>query len=344
MELKDLVRENIWNLNGYSSARHEFEGKADVFLDANENPFESDINRYPDPFQADVKDKLSDIKNITTNRIFLGNGSDEAIDLIMRIFCKPGVDQILTFPPTYGMYKVSADINDVEVIESSLTSDYQIDVNDALSKVTDYTKVAFICSPNNPTGNLIDRSTIEKFMDSFGGITVIDEAYIDFADTESMIHMLDRYPRLIVMQTLSKAWGAAGIRLGLAYANQEIIALFNKVKPPYNINSLTQQKALTLLNNVGLCVDQKLMILSERKRVQIALQDFDFVRQIHPSDANFILVEFDHAERIFEYLRDEGVVIRNRTKTHLCADCLRITIGTPEENKTLLEALKEFKA
>jgi len=342
MSLRELVRPNIWKLKGYSSARHEFEGEADVYLDANENPYATDINRYPDPFQEAVKSRLSEIKGIPNQNIFIGNGSDEPIDLILRIFCEPGVDNILTFPPTYGMYRVSADINNVAIIESSLTPDFQIDVPNALKQVDRYTKVAFICSPNNPTGNTIDHYSITSFLNSFNGITVIDEAYIDFSDDRSFSTLLDRYPRLIVLQTLSKAWGAAGIRLGLAYAQGEILRLLNKVKPPYNINILTQTRGLQLLQNVDQFKQQVTEIKAQRAQVAAALKDLDVVKKIYPSDTNFLLVEFDKPLEVFEYLRSEGVVIRDRTKTHLCDNCLRITIGTPEENKRLLQSLDAY--
>jgi len=343
MELKDLVRPNIWSLKGYSSARHEFEGEADVYLDANENPYDTAVNRYPDPFQIEVKKRLSKIKNVPVENIFVGNGSDEAIDLILRIFCEPGVDSILTFPPTYGMYQVSADINNVGIVKSSLTTDYQVDMNDALSRMTSQTKVAFICSPNNPTGNLIGRKSVEDFMSKFNGITVLDEAYIDFADDSGFSEMIEKYPRLIVLQTLSKAWGAAGIRFGLAYAQKGIMDLLNKVKPPYNVNALTQRKALEILNKEDGFKAQLTEIKVERSKLEMALPTFEMVKKIHPSDANFLLVEFDKPLEVFHYLRSKGIVIRDRTKTHLCDDCLRITIGTPEENQRLLTSLKEFE-
>lgn len=343
MELKDLVRPNIWSLKGYSSARHEFEGEAEVYLDANENPYETNVNRYPDPFQMKVKERLSQIKNVPVENIFVGNGSDEAIDLIMRIFCEPGRDNILTFPPTYGMYSVSADINNVEIIESSLLTDYQIDIDNTLSEINANTKVAFICSPNNPTGNQIDTQSIDTFLEKFKGITVIDEAYIDFATEKGYANLINKYPRLIVLQTLSKAWGAAGIRFGLAYANEEIMQLINKVKPPYNVNVLTQQKALAILNDEEAFNVKLDEIIAERIKLEKALADISLIQKIHPSDANFLLVQFGEALEVFHYLRSKGIVIRDRTKTHLCADCLRVTVGTPEENQRLLSALRAFE-
>ena len=289
-----------------------------------------------------MKKRLSEIKGIPPQNIFIGNGSDEPIDLILRIFCEPGVDNILTFPPTYGMYQVSAEINNVSIKESSLTVDYQMDVADALKQVDRNTKVAFICSPNNPTGNTIDHYSITSFLNSFKGITVIDEAYIDFSDERSFGAMLDRYPRLIVLQTLSKAWGAAGIRLGLAYAQGEILRLLNKVKPPYNINILTQNRGLQVLEDVKGFELQVAEIKTQRTQVKESLENFAIVKKIHPSATNFLLVEFDQPLEVFHYLRSKGVVIRDRTKTHLCDNCLRITIGTPEENERLLQSLRSY--
>ena len=342
MSLEELVRPNIWRLKGYSSARHEFEGIADVYLDANENPYDTDINRYPDPFQTAVKKRLSVIKGVPVENMFIGNGSDEPIDLLLRIFCEPGVDNILTFPPTYGMYQVSADINDVQIIESSLTTDYQIDIDQSLKLINNQTKVAFICSPNNPTGNLIDHNSVLRFLDSFKGISVIDEAYIDFAGSEGFAKMLVDYPRLVILQTLSKAWGAAGIRLGLAFASKAIIGLLNKIKPPYNINVLTQNRALEVLEDTESFNNQVEEIKTQKAEIIKSLGQLEIVIKIHPSDTNFLLVEFDKPMEVFEYLRSNGIVIRDRTKTHLCDNCLRITIGTPEENERLLRSLRSF--
>ncbi|MBT8219169.1 MAG: histidinol-phosphate transaminase [Bacteroidia bacterium] len=342
MDIKALVRESIWNLQGYSSARHEYDGVADIFLDANENPYQSEINRYPDPFQLKLKDRLSEIKHIVPDRIFIGNGSDEAIDLIIRIFCEPDKDNIIIFPPTYGMYKVSADINNVKTIKSSLTADYQINTSDALSKINAHTKVAFICSPNNPTGNIMKRSDVLHFIKNFNGITVIDEAYIDFSDGPGYSDWIDQNPGLIILQTLSKAWGAAGIRLGIAMSNEVVIGLLNKVKPPYNVNSLSQQRALEVLSDEADFNARVNQIKRERERVAESLLSMELVRKVHPSEANFLLVEMDRAAQLFRYLREKGVVIRDRTRTHLCNDCLRITIGLPQENDRLLEEIGIF--
>jgi len=341
--LTELVRPNILRLTPYSSARHEFEGTAEVFLDANENPFNTGLNRYPDPLQHAVKEKISALKNVPTENIFLGNGSDEVIDLLLRIFCEPRKDHIIILPPTYGMYKVSASISDVEVREVPLQTDFQPDVEAVLAKADTHSKLLFICSPNNPTGNSMNRAKVRQLIAEFDGIVVVDEAYIDFAEQESCSALLSEYPNLIVMQTFSKAWGLAAIRLGMAFASEEIIQLFNKVKPPYNVNELTQQRALEALNEQHtqeMWVDQ---LLAQRKVVQQALTTFDFVEKIYPSDANFLLVKVPDPQELYNFLVIHQIIVRNRSTVLLCEGCLRITIGTEAENLKLLQVLQQYE-
>ncbi len=341
--LTELVRPNILRLAPYSSARHEFEGTAEVFLDANENPFDTGLNRYPDPLQQAVKAKLSVLKNVSTEHIFLGNGSDEVIDLLLRIFCEPKEDHIIILPPTYGMYKVSASISDVEVKEVPLQADFQPNVEAVLAKADVHSKLLFICSPNNPTGNSMDRAKVRQLIAGFDGIVVLDEAYIDFAEQESCITLLSEYPNLVVMQTFSKAWGLAAIRLGMAFASEEIIHLFNKVKPPYNVNELTQKKALEALNEQHtqeMWVDQ---LLSQRKVLQQALTTFHFVKKIYPSDANFLLVKVPDPQELYNFLVIHQIIVRNRSNVLLCEGCLRITVGTEAENLKLLQVLQQYE-
>lgn len=342
MNLEKLVRPNIKALKPYSSAREEFSGQAEVFLDANENPFNAPYNRYPDPMQLKLKTKIGALKNITPEKIFLGNGSDEPIDLIFRAFCEPGVDNMVTIDPTYGMYQVAADINNVEVRKVKLNEDFGFSAQKLLDTANLYTKVIFVCSPNNPTANLLDKAEIVKLLAEFDGLVVVDEAYIDFSPESSLLSELDQYENLIVLQTLSKAWGMAGIRLGMAFANSEIIRIFNKIKYPYNINMLTQQKALELLDNLQEKDEWVKIILEERDLMIKKLFSFPFVQVIYPSDANFILVKMHDARGIYEHLTDQGIIVRDRSKISLCDDCLRITIGSPKENKKLRKALKEL--
>ena len=337
-----LARKNIQSLQPYSSARHEFEGIAEIFLDANENPFDNGMNRYPDPSQTAVKKRIEELKGVPPNHIFLGNGSDEAIDLLMRIFCEPGEDHIITLPPTYGMYQVSADICGVEVKKINLTSDFQPDVSAILAAANIHSKILFICSPNNPTGNSIDREIVEKLIQEFSGIVVIDEAYIDFAAGESATSFIGQYPNVVILQTFSKAWGMAGIRLGMAFASEEIISLFNKVKPPYNINVLTQEKALEGMATEEEVYEKVNTILAERTKLEALLPSFSFVQKVYPSDANFLLVKVDHPNKLYKHLVAKGIVIRNRSTVVLCDGCLRFTIGQPKENNSLLEALTTF--
>lgn len=342
MEIANLVRPNIRKLVPYSSARSEFKGKAEVFLDANENPFETGLNRYPDPLQWKLKAAISQLKGVPAEQIFLGNGSDEAIDLVVRIFCEPRQDHILILPPTYGMYQVSADIADVGIRSVSLTPDFQPDVEAILAAANEHSKILFICSPNNPTGNDVELERIRSLCAQFKGIVVVDEAYIDFSKQTSCTSLLAEFPNLIVLQTFSKAWGMAGIRLGMAFASTEIIQLFNKVKPPYNINQLTQQIALETLETSQDDYRQLLStLLNERERLIKGLGELQFVEKIFPSDANFILVKMDDPNGTYQYLVEEGIIVRNRNSVHLCAGSLRITVGRPEENDALLTALNK---
>ncbi|MGB2685902.1 MAG: histidinol-phosphate transaminase [Olleya sp.] len=338
--INNLVRANIKALKPYSSARDEFKGTADVFLDANENPF-GDLNRYPDPQQKEIKDKLSAIKKVATDQIFIGNGSDEVIDLAFRIFCEPGKDKVLTFTPTYGMYNVSANINNIEVIEQPLINDFQINLNQ-LQPYLDFedVKIIFICSPNNPTGNSLNPEDIEYILENFNGIVIVDEAYIDFSAQASFIKNIDKYDNLIVSQTFSKAWGLAGVRVGVAYASQAIIAFYNRVKPPYNVSTLNQKAVLNSLNNLEEVTQNIDTILDERAKLKDALIKLDIVKKIYPTDANFLLVEVDDANKTYQYLIEEKVIIRNRNTQ--VKNCVRITVGTPEENNTLIEALKRI--
>lgn len=334
------VRPNIRAMQPYSSARDEFHGTASVFLDANENPYNAPYNRYPDPMQWRLKEKVAEIKGVPKECILLGNGSDEPIDLILRAFCEPGKECMLTVDPTYGMYQVAAEINNVTCRKVKLTSDFQIDMPAFLSQIDDTVKAIYLCSPNNPTGNNLNRKDIYQILDTFKGIVVVDEAYIDFSSLPSYTKDLSKYPNLVVFQTLSKAWGAAGIRLGMAFASPEIISVLNKIKYPYNVNQLTQEKALEILNNQETMKSQLTLILSERTRLQQELTAIPCVRKIYPTDANFILVDVGNADAVYQKLVDQGIIVRNRNKVVLCAGCLRITVGTEEENTALLNALK----
>ncbi len=342
MNLDKLLRNNIKALKPYSSARDEFSGEAEVYLDANENPFNVPYNRYPDPMQWAVKKKIAELKNIAPEKIFLGNGSDEPIDIIFRAFCEPGVDNVVTIDPTYGMYQVAADINNVEIRKVRLNDHFDFKAHDLLSAANLYTKAIFICSPNNPTGNLLDKTEIIKLLTEFDGIVVLDEAYIDFSPENSFLGLLDNCPNLIILQTFSKAWGMAGVRLGMAFAQAEIIRVFNKIKYPYNINILSQQKALELIDNEGEKNEWVKIILYERAKMIRKLFKLPFVQIIYPSDANFILVKMNDARGIYEYLTEQKIIVRDRSKVTLCENSLRITIGSPEENKKLRKALKKL--
>jgi len=344
--INNILRENIKRLVPYSSARDEYQGEASVFLDANENafgsPLDKQFNRYPDPMQYAVKMRLSEIKGVPARNIFIGNGSDEAIDILFRSFCNPGVDNVILVPPTYGMYEVSANINDIETRKVLLTEDYQLNLEGIAEAIDEHTKLIFICSPNNPTGNSINRGDIETLLANFNGIVVVDEAYINFSRQKSFIQELTEYANLVVMQTLSKAWGLAGLRVGMAFASEEIIEVMNKVKPPYNVNESSQQLALEALANVDQINDWIKETLAQRDRLVLALKEFDFVIDIYPSDANFILVKTTDANGIYKFLVSKGIIIRNRSKIELCEGCLRITVGTPGENSALLDTLRNF--
>ena len=344
MEIKELIRENIKSLQPYSSARDEFKeiSSAFIFMDANENPFESGLNRYPDPQQNLVKEALSKIKGVSKEQILLGNGSDEVLDLIFRVFCEPKEDQVIVLPPTYGMYEVLAKMNDIKLITIPLLDNFQPNIKEVVKVQNTNTKVLFLCSPNNPTANSFDANTIETLLKEFSGIVVIDEAYIDFSDEDSWLARLDEFPNLIVTQTLSKAYGLAGIRLGICYASKEIISILNKIKPPYNVNQLTQDVALKALLNRDEVNNQITAITSERNQLIKDLEKLDVVDRVYTSDANFLLVKVDNATLRYNQLLNNGIVVRNRNNQMLCENCLRFTIGTKDENKKLITTLKSI--
>jgi histidinol-phosphate aminotransferase len=355
--LQKLIRENIKNLTPYSSARHEFTGKASVFLDANENAFGSpgsspfgeagvrskSYNRYPDPLQWQLKFQLSRIKGVPAENIFVGNGSDEVIDLAYRIFCNPAKDNVIVCPPTYGMYEVSANINDVQIKKVNLSQDFQLDVEGILNAIDDNTKLLFICSPNNPTGNNMNRADVEVLLNNFPGIVIIDEAYINYSKQKTFIQELTEYPNLIVMQTLSKAWGLAALRLGLCYASMDIIDVFNKVKPPYNVNEASQQLGLQALQDTTTVNDWIRQTVELKAILVNAMKPLAYVEKIFESDANFILVKVKDANALYDYLAASEVIVRNRSKDVHCANCLRFTIGTPAENTILIKLLTSYE-
>ncbi|MFI0490312.1 histidinol-phosphate transaminase [Flavobacterium sp.] len=341
--INNLVRENVKLMKPYSSARDEFEDfdTADmIFLDANENPFENGVNRYPDPQQSNVKLVLAKQKKVETNQILLGNGSDEVLDLIFRAFCEPKVDNVITLPPTYGMYGVLANINAVENREVLLSNDFQPQVEKIIKAVDENTKILFLCSPNNPTANSFSDESVIQLLENFKGLIVIDEAYIDFSEKESWMNKLDEYPNLVITQTLSKAYGLAGIRLGICYASAAVISVLNKIKPPYNVNELTQQRALFRLGNEPKIKQEIASIIEQREQLLKVLVDVKFVEKIYPTEANFILIKVDDANKRYDELIAKGIVIRNRTTQPLCENTLRLTIGTEEENKKLMQALQ----
>ncbi len=342
------MRNNIKTLKPYSSARSEFSGVASVYLDANENSFGSPLpkwyHRYPDPLQWELKKKISAIKNAPAEQILLGNGSDECIDLLIRAFCEPGKDNLVICPPTYGMYEVYGNINNVEVREARLLPNYQLDLEAVENCIDGNTKLIFLCSPNNPTGNSLEREDVEVVLNNFDGIVVVDEAYINFSRHRSFISELKDYPNLVVMQTFSKAWGLAALRLGMNFASKEIIDVLNRIKPPYNINQATQDlamKALDGLEEVNAMIRET---VQERGSLAAELAALPYVQQVYPSDANFLLVKMDGATKVYEYLRDKGIIVRNRSSVILCEDCLRITVGTPEQDDKLMNELKNYTA
>nr|WP_315253839.1 histidinol-phosphate transaminase [uncultured Flavobacterium sp.] len=342
-DINTIVRENVKKLKPYSSARDEFEDfdTADmIFLDANENPYQNGVNRYPDPQQNSVKVVLGKIKNVNPKQILLGNGSDEVLDLLFRAFCEPKIDNIISLPPTYGMYSVLANINAVENREVLLSNDFQPQIEKIFEAVNSNTKIIFLCSPNNPTGNSFSEESVTTLLEKFNGFVVIDEAYIDFSDKEGWLQKLDQYPNLIITQTLSKAYGLAGIRLGICYASAEVITVLNKIKPPYNVNELTQLRALERLSDEAKIANEITSIIAQRTELLSVLNKVSFVEKIYPTEANFILIKVDDANKRYDELIAKGIVIRNRTTQPLCENCLRLTIGTAEENKKLIGALR----
>ncbi len=345
-DITALVRDNIKKLAPYSTARHEFKGQASVLLDANENaygsPLEDNFNRYPDPLQWQLKFAIAKIKGVPAENIFIGNGSDEVIDLAYRVFCDPVKDNVIICPPTYGMYEVSGNINNVGIQKVNLTPTFQLNVEAILNAVDAHTKLLFLCSPNNPTGNNMNRNDVEILLNNFPGIVIIDEAYINYSKQKTFIQELTEYPNLIVMQTLSKAWGLAALRLGLCYASMDIINLFNKVKPPYNINEASQELALEALQNTEQVNNWIKESVSERAKLELELSKFSFVETLYESDANFILVKVKDANALYTFLTEKGIIVRNRSKEVFCDNCLRITVGTPDENEILIKALEEL--
>jgi len=344
-DLNLLLRPHIAKLQPYTSARDEYTGTEGVFLDANENPFGSitaqDFNRYPDPYQSQLKSKISEIKQVRPSQIFLGNGSDEAIDLLFRAFCRPGIDNVILLPPTYGMYEVSASINDIEIRKIPLTEDFQLQPEKILAKADAQSKILFICSPNNPSANKVKREAILELLQHFNGLVVVDEAYIDFSDEPSFTTHLDEFPNLLVMQTFSKAWGLASLRLGMAFASESIIQILNKIKPPYNISGLTQETVLEAIQDLPKVKKMIEEILQERDFLTDELEKLSFVQKIYPSHANFLLVKIPNAGKVYDLLIEEKIIVRNRSKVLLCEDCLRITVGTRAENLSLLKALQK---
>ena len=339
-----LVRKNVLDMNSYSSARDEFENKKEnlVFLDANESPFQNDINRYPDNKHTYLKQRLLELNQLSNGQIILGNGTDEILDLIIRVFCNPGYDKIITIPPTYGMYDVIAKTNNVENIKIPLNSNFSLNLEELKKSFSKKTKLLFLCSPNNPTGNSFSRNDLIDLVESFNGVVVIDEAYIDFSSNSSLVNLIDKYNNLIVTQTMSKAFGMAGIRLGMGFANKKIINYLNKIKPPYNINVLTEKRALKELKNIDFVKANIKIILEERDKLIDSLNELSFIEKVYPSDSNFILIKVDDADLRYQQLLNRGIVLRNRSKELLCDNCLRITVGTPSENKLLIKNFNEL--
>ncbi|MFA6830826.1 MAG: histidinol-phosphate transaminase [Bacteroidaceae bacterium] len=354
--LKELARPNIRALKAYSSARDEYKGfEAHVFLDANESPYNSPLNRYPDPLQQEVKAMIVDVRKrnyvwdsadknpVTSSNLFLGNGSDEAIDLLFRAFCEPRIDNAVAIDPSYGMYEVCAETNDIAYRKVSLTDDFEIDVDAILAATDEQTKLLFICSPNNPTGNLINVEKIQMLLENYDGLVIIDEAYVDFGNEPSWLTRLDQYDKLVVLQTMSKAWGCAGIRLGMAWANDYVIELFSKIKYPYNVNKLTQEAAKIRLMQEELVRNEVKQIVEERENMRACLKQLPMCLHIYPSQANFLLVKFTDADGLYRFLVQEGIIVRNRNRVHRCAGCLRLTVGTKAENEELMTSIKSFK-
>lgn len=342
MDITGLVRKNIRKLKPYSCARNEFKGEASVYLDANENPMNAPYNRYPDPLQGELKAKIANLKKVRPSQIMLGVGSDEPIDLLIRIFCEPRVDNVVAIDPTYGMYQVCADINDVEYRKVLLNADYSLDADRVLAAVDANTKLIFLCSPNNPTGNLLDRKEIGKIISGFKGIVIVDEAYVDFSSEPSWLTELDQHANLVVLQTFSKAWGLASVRCGMAFASEEVIDYLNKVKYPYNLNLLTQEFVSEQLDHESRKTEWVEMLLKQRALLQKQLEAIAWIEKVYPSDANFLLVKVPDANRLYDKLVDKGIIVRNRNKISLCVGCLRITIGMPDENNTLIDELKQL--
>jgi len=342
INLDKLVRKNIKNLKPYSSAREEYQGNASAFLDANENPFNAPYNRYPDPLQHKLKAKIGKIKHVHEENIFLGNGSDEPIDLLIRAFCEPSIDNIVAIDPTYGMYQVAADINNVEYRKVLLTDNFELKASDLLKTVDNSSKLIFLCSPNNPTGNCFEESEIIKVLSGFQGIVILDEAYLDFSGKKGFISRLNEYPNLVILQTFSKAWGLASIRLGIALASRQIITILNKIKYPYNVNYLTQELALKALDKEGIKDEWIQYILTNKKLLIQKLENVRIVKKVYPSDANFFLIKVEEPNNVYEYLIENKIIVRNRSSVSLCGGCLRITVGTQEENDLLIKALKKF--
>lgn len=342
-DLNKVKRKSLDGIKPYSTARDEFKGDASVFLDANENPFNTEYNRYPDPSQEKLKATIAELNQVEPNQIILGNGSDEIIDLLFRAFCEPGVSNVIIPQPTYGMYSVSAAVNNIEVKQPSLDQNFQLDVAAVFKSIDPNTKLIFLCSPNNPSGNLLQEENVIQLLGSFNGIIVVDEAYIDFASSDGFLPSLSECPNLVVMQTFSKAWGLAGLRLGVGFASKEIVQLLNTIKPPYNINSVTQNIALATIQNEAQKIEQVSSIIIERELMSKKLSQFSFVRKIYPSDANFLLVKVINAQSCYDYLLSKGIIVRNRSSVIHCENCLRITIGTEKENEILIEMLKAYE-
>ena len=339
LDINQLLRENIRTMKPYSSARDEFSGDAAVFLDAHENPYNSPWNRYPDPRQLKLKERVGEIKNVPISNIFLGNGSDEPIDLLFRAFCEPGKDNVVSINPTYGMYRVAADTNNITVKLVNLGSDFELDADAILAAVNPNTKIIFLCSPNNPSGNALDHNGMKRIVEGFHGLVVIDEAYIDFCPEKSFLPVLEQYQNLVILQTFSKAWGMAGLRLGMAFASFQIIEILSRIKYPYNLSILTQQKALELLDDKQRMIDWVEVILKERTKMVEVLVKYPFVIKVYPTDANFVLVKTHDPRGIYQYLVEEKIIVRDRSSISLCEGCLRISIGSPEENAILIDAL-----